>query len=583
MPGKYDKEYLGLYTVIEQVDKTFLKDRFKNNKGLLMKPEGVRGVDYFGDDWDRYKARYHPKHDPSAKEAQRVIEFARLVPRADDAQFKKEIGSYLDVDEFLRFLAVNAFVVNMDSFFTMGHNYYIYLNPETNKFVYIPWDLDLSLAGFPMMGGPDQTLNLSMTHPHGGENKLIDRLLTIPELAEQYQKLLKELAATCFTKERLLKEVEAIDTASKEPLARERKAAEARKEGGMGFGPPGMMGRTVDLKTFVEKRTELVVAQIDGKNKGYVPTMGFGPGGRPGGFGIGNMLAKPLLEALDSDKDGKVSKDELIAGVKKFFGDCDKDKTGFLDEKTLAESLNRLFPQGPGFGRPGGPGGRPGAFGPGAALAGAIVKRADVNKDNKVTLAELIAAADALFKEVDKDRKGKLEEKDLAAAINLISPQGGIVGPGDGLAKPLLEALDADRDGKVTKAEVLAGVKKFFADCDKDRKGTLDEKALADGLNRLFPAPPGFGAPGGPGGFGPGSMLAGVILRRADTNKDSKVTLEELTAAAEAVFAECDKDKKGFLDEKGIAAGINLIFPPPPGFGPPPVRPEDPRKEEKQP
>ena len=45
VPGKYDHEYLGLYTVIEQVDKTFLKDRFGSNKGLLMKPERLRGID----------------------------------------------------------------------------------------------------------------------------------------------------------------------------------------------------------------------------------------------------------------------------------------------------------------------------------------------------------------------------------------------------------------------------------------------------------------------------------------------------------------------------------------------------------
>src|SRR5207248_1419776 len=109
--------------------------------------EGVRGFEYFGEEWDRYKDRYKPKHEPSKKEAQRVIDFARLVHRADDETFKKEVGSYLDVDEFLRFLAVNALVANFDSFFTGGHNYYIYLNPETNKFVFIPWDLDLSLAG----------------------------------------------------------------------------------------------------------------------------------------------------------------------------------------------------------------------------------------------------------------------------------------------------------------------------------------------------------------------------------------------------------------------------------------------------
>src|SRR5262249_49369944 len=89
VPGKYDREVLGLYTVIEQVDRTFLKDRFKNGKGLLMKPERLRGIEYLGEDWDRYKAQYQPKHEASKKEARRVIEFARLVSRADEEQFRK--------------------------------------------------------------------------------------------------------------------------------------------------------------------------------------------------------------------------------------------------------------------------------------------------------------------------------------------------------------------------------------------------------------------------------------------------------------------------------------------------------------
>src|SRR5262249_5731998 len=265
---------------------------------------------------------------------------------------------------------------------------------------------------------------------------------------------------------------------------------------------------------------------------------------------------------------------------------------------------NRLFPPPPqGFGPPGGgggPGGRPGGpggaggrpggfsgFGPGMVLASAIVKRADTDKDGNVTLEELVAAAEALFKEAHKDKKGRLDEKALAAGINLLSPRPGFGpgGPGGGpggfgignfLAKSVLGALDTDKDGKVSKEELVAATKKFFKDWDKDKKGTLDEKALAEGLNRLFPPPPpGFGPPGGgpdgpgggpggrPGGFGPGTGLASAIVKRADTDKDGKVTLDELVAAAEALFKEIDKDKKGKLDENAIAAGINLLMPRP--------------------
>jgi spore coat protein H len=288
MPGKYDKEFVGLYTFVEHVDKTFLMDRFKNNKGLLMKPEGVRDIQYLGEDWKRYEPQYRPKHDPTAKEKRRVIEFAKLVDRGGDEEFQKQIASYLDVDQFLRFVAVNAYLVTIDNFFMGGHNYFLYLNPQTNKFVFIPWDMDVSLAGVPFVGSAEQRMDLSLTHPHAGQHKLIDRLLAMNDVNESYQKLLKELAGTAFSRERLLAEVDAIESVTGERLAREKKATEARQEGaggpGLGFAlGRGMFGQGPSLRTFVEKRTASVAAQLAGERKGYVPSARFGvPGGGPG-------------------------------------------------------------------------------------------------------------------------------------------------------------------------------------------------------------------------------------------------------------------------------------------------------------
>ena len=83
VPGKYDKEYLGLYTVVENVDRPFLEDRFGTDKGLLMKPFQVRSLDYLGDDWERYQGQYRPQSEPTKDEAKRVIAFAKLVNQAE--------------------------------------------------------------------------------------------------------------------------------------------------------------------------------------------------------------------------------------------------------------------------------------------------------------------------------------------------------------------------------------------------------------------------------------------------------------------------------------------------------------------
>jgi len=101
-------------------------------------------------------------------------------------------------------------------------------------------------------------------------------LLGDKEIGARYQKLLKELAGTCFSKEKLLKDIDTIEKATMEIIVREKKAVEARKEGKWGFNFMSMMGPTPDLRTFVENRTKSVAAQLDGKGNGYVPArLGF--------------------------------------------------------------------------------------------------------------------------------------------------------------------------------------------------------------------------------------------------------------------------------------------------------------------
>lgn len=172
---------------------------------------------------------------------------------------------------------------NLDSYLGYGHNYYLYLVPGTNKFVFIPWDLDLSLATWPAVGTPEQLVELSIHHPHAGQNKLIDRLFAIKEHKERYLAIIKELTETSFTKKKLLENLVGIERALKEPMVKERKAVAARKEGrsgpGMGFGG-GQFGWSMPPRRFIEKRTESVAAQLAGKAKGFEPkpvSFGFGP------------------------------------------------------------------------------------------------------------------------------------------------------------------------------------------------------------------------------------------------------------------------------------------------------------------
>jgi putative membrane-bound dehydrogenase-like protein len=276
VPGRHDKAYLGLYTLVEPIDRAFVQNRFHTDKGLLLKPQRLRGIEFLGDDWEKYKGQYSPQSEPAPTEAQRLIEFARLVQRDGDERFKKEISAYLDVDKFLRFMAVQALIANADGFFTLGYNYYLYLDPTSNRFVFIPGDQELAFANFLMMGTADQLINMSINHPYSGENRLADRLLAIKDVRDEYRKILAELCKTVFRKERLLADSAAIKSVATSILERESAARTARAEPPVGFGPPGAP-IAPDLRTFAEKRAESVADQLAGKKEGYRPQFNFGP------------------------------------------------------------------------------------------------------------------------------------------------------------------------------------------------------------------------------------------------------------------------------------------------------------------
>lgn len=360
VPDRYDREMVGVYTVVEQVDRTFLARHFKNGKGLLLKPEGLQGgLPHLGDDWTAYEGRYRPRSEATAAQQRRLIEFTRLIDRGSDARFEKEIGAFLDVEAFLRFLAANALLANLDSFLGFGHNFYLYLVPGSDRFVFIPWDLDLSLAAWPVAGTPEQQVELSLTHPHSGANRLIDRLLAIPAVNARYRAVLRELAAGPFARDRLMKNLESIERAMEGALAREARATAGRRESsGRGIGPfgGGAFGQSLPPRRFVERRTASVAEQLAGKKEGFVPRpFGFGPGGfgPPASPRLGEVMPEPAQARLKLTAEQR----ERLATLQR---EVDARIEALLTPEQRAE-WKKLREARPGFGRPGGVPGLPGS------------------------------------------------------------------------------------------------------------------------------------------------------------------------------------------------------------------------------
>ena len=447
--GECDHEPLGLYTLVEEIDKAFLRRHFQTDKGMLLKPEGTQGLEYKGEDWAAY-SWFEPKSKPKKQETLRLIELTRLIHKADDNQFRREIGSLLDTDQFARFLAANTLLANMDSFLTQVHNYYVYLPPpssktQSNKFVFLPWDMDLSMGAFFMAGSAEQLQELSISHPHVGENKLIERLLAWEEFDKTYRDQIRKLSDACFGDKGLTtKSLPVVQAALKELIDQDAKrAAKAQAAGGPGgfgpgFGPgpggPGMFGGQPSLETFFVKRRESITAQLAGTSKGKTPGMSFGPpgGGGPGGggFGPGNFHAPQILAAADADKDEKLTRKEFLDLSTKWLREWDKDKNHSLDEDELKNGLNDSLGAPPNAA----PGGfkPPAGFGPGMFLGPPLLKAADTDKDGKTSKAEWAALFGMWFKQWDKGNDDRLDNAELIAGLNAAfgPPPGGPPGFG---------------------------------------------------------------------------------------------------------------------------------------------------------
>ena len=148
-------EFWGIYSMIERVDRKFLANRFGQDAkdGNLYKAShaqrGPMDLVYYGDaieDFPRQNGQYAYGKMTNEAEADYsdIVNLTRVIdgqsyptPKA----FAQTLEAVFNVDGFLRYMAVVDATMNWDIYPYTGNNYYLYHNPQTEKFEWIPWDL----------------------------------------------------------------------------------------------------------------------------------------------------------------------------------------------------------------------------------------------------------------------------------------------------------------------------------------------------------------------------------------------------------------------------------------------------------
>ncbi|MGR6329273.1 EF-hand domain-containing protein [Sphingomonas sp. XXL09] len=116
-----------------------------------------------------------------------------------------------------------------------------------------------------------------------------------------------------------------------------------------------------------------------------------------------------------------------------------------------------------------------------------------------------------------------------------------------------IAAWDADGDGRTTRAELQAGVRRSFATADGASGGSIGYIAFADWAERWL-----------------GDRNALPSPFEVDADGDNRITLAELDAAFGRIFDRLDKDRDGTVTRKEtltIRANAGMATGPVPGRG----------------
>jgi hypothetical protein len=146
-------EYWGLYTMVEDSsDGAMLEAQFGSRAGNLYKPDGP------GASWTSFNRDGFEKKTNKARADFGDVEGAIAAlhaPRQNPAAWRAALEARVDVDHFLRWLAVNTVIANWDAYGTFAHNYYLYGDPASGgRLRWIPWDHNFAFGGVPSLGPP---------------------------------------------------------------------------------------------------------------------------------------------------------------------------------------------------------------------------------------------------------------------------------------------------------------------------------------------------------------------------------------------------------------------------------------------
>jgi len=180
--------YVGLYTIVESIDKTWLEKNYGENDGYLYEYDFDNEAAhpfvfrYLGSDPSLYvPVPFKPETHESAPRPEEFERFIWTVDSVGDATWRRAMEEFLDLRAFITHLAIENFLAEEDGITgDYGpNNFYIYRFENKNLLAFIPWDKSNTFwqTDYSLFRNIDDGLH---------QNRLVVRALADPELRDLY-------------------------------------------------------------------------------------------------------------------------------------------------------------------------------------------------------------------------------------------------------------------------------------------------------------------------------------------------------------------------------------------------------------
>lgn len=185
-------EDLGIYSHIDSIDTHFLRRNYPSDRGNLYEAQGAD----FGQFTKEY---YQAKTNEDFNDRSDLAMVADALDSSDD-NLAAVLGQQVDLDEYLSYWAMEVITGHWDSATGNANNYYVYREPNSELFYYIPWGTDGAMDSLNPQGGS----------PIFRYTEIPSRLYGIEQYRERYHQRLLELLDNYWNEENLNAEVDRI-------------------------------------------------------------------------------------------------------------------------------------------------------------------------------------------------------------------------------------------------------------------------------------------------------------------------------------------------------------------------------------